>query len=147
MSKSVISLAFLLVVVVLMVSTLLTSTTKGVNANTINILRGGQPQASSSSSGNHTLPGTFERILIVNFENQPLQLTLLHEYFNYVAYKVGALLGQYYAITHPSQPNYLCQIAGDYFGHNSDSNVNVNATTLVDLLEAKVCNIVMIMLE
>jgi len=81
-------------------------------------------------------PGTFERIFIVQYENQPYFLVSLDQYF--VAYaKKGALLTNYYAVTHPSQPNYLAQIGGDFFGHNTDKNVNVSASNLVDLMEAK----------
>lgn len=51
--------------------------------------------------------------------------------------KEGILLTGYYAHTHPSQPNYLASIAGDYFGLNHDGNVRVpeNVSTVVDLLE------------
>ncbi|KAK4140802.1 phosphoesterase family-domain-containing protein [Dichotomopilus funicola] len=51
----------------------------------------------------------------------------------------GILLTRYYAQTHPSQPNYLAAIAGEYFGLNHDDWVRLpeNVTTLVDLLEDK----------
>ena len=38
---------------------------------------------------------------------------------------------------HPSQPNYWTMTAGDYFGHKSDANFDLNVTNIVDLLEAK----------
>jgi phospholipase C len=84
------------------------------------------------------VPGKwFDRILIVNFENFGILKTLQHSYFKYLATQKGSLLSNYYAITHPSQPNYLTQIAGDYFGKNTDDNVDIEATTIVDLLERK----------
>lgn len=51
--------------------------------------------------------------------------------------KEGILLTNYYAQTHPSQPNYIAAIAGDYFGMDHDSVVRVplNVSTVVDLLD------------
>lgn len=47
------------------------------------------------------------------------------------------MLTRYYAHTHPSQPNYLAAIGGDYFGNNHDDYVRIpqNVATVVDLLE------------
>ncbi|KAK3941705.1 putative acid phosphatase [Diplogelasinospora grovesii] len=51
--------------------------------------------------------------------------------------KQGILLTRYYAHTHPSQPNYLAAVGGDYFGLNHDEFVRVpeNVSTVVDLLD------------
>ena len=47
------------------------------------------------------------------------------------------LLTQYYAITHPSLPNYLALIGGDTFGITSDCETcYINQSSLPDLLEA-----------
>lgn len=47
------------------------------------------------------------------------------------------LLTQYYAIMHPSLPNYLAMIGGDTFGVNTNcTDCFVDAPTLVDQLEA-----------
>lgn len=53
--------------------------------------------------------------------------------------KQGILLTQYYGHTHPSQPNYLASVAGDYFGLNHDDTVRIpeNVSTLVDLFDTK----------
>jgi hypothetical protein len=48
-----------------------------------------------------------------------------------------ALLTQYYAITHPSLPNYLALISGDFFGIQSNCvDCFVDGRSLPDLLEA-----------
>ena len=48
-----------------------------------------------------------------------------------------ALLTRYYAITHPSLPNYLALVGGDFFGIQSDCiDCFVSAPSLADLLEA-----------
>jgi len=85
---------------------------------------------------NAIMQKSFERVFIVNFENQPEWLVSSNDAFKRWATK-GVMLSNYYAATHPSQPNYWSQIAGDYFGINSDDNYNLNHTNLMDLLEAK----------
>ncbi|PWY97403.1 hypothetical protein BCV70DRAFT_67092 [Testicularia cyperi] len=49
----------------------------------------------------------------------------------------GVLFDQYYAVTHPSEPNYISSIAGDFFGLADDSfyHIPTNITTLFDLLD------------
>lgn len=53
--------------------------------------------------------------------------------------KQGILQTRYYAHTHPSQPNYLAAIGGDYWGLDHDEVVRVpeNVSTIVDLLDDK----------
>jgi hypothetical protein len=41
----------------------------------------------------------------------------------------------FYGVTHPSEPNYIAQIAGDTFGVNEDAEVLLSAPNLVDQLE------------
>ena len=56
-------------------------------------------------------------------------------YFNKLA-RYYTLLTQYYAITHPSLPNYLAIIGGDTFGITFDcTSCNVNNQSLPDLIE------------
>src|SRR5436309_2172179 len=48
----------------------------------------------------------------------------------------GTLLTSYFAITHPSLPNYLAMLSGDTQGITSDcGGCNVDAANLVDQLE------------
>ncbi len=55
--------------------------------------------------------------------------------FNKLA-RYYTLLTQYYAITHPSLPNYLAIIGGDTFGITFDcTSCNVNNQSLPDLIE------------
>lgn len=51
----------------------------------------------------------------------------------------GILTTRYYAHTHPSQPNYLAAIGGDYFGLNHDDWVRLpeKVATVVDLLDTR----------
>ncbi|MDE2236770.1 MAG: acid phosphatase, partial [Elusimicrobia bacterium] len=49
--------------------------------------------------------------------------------------KDGALLRQYYAVAHPSQPNYLALVSGSTHDVFSDDNVTLDGAQLGDLLE------------
>ncbi|KAM0786985.1 hypothetical protein ACM66B_002403 [Microbotryomycetes sp. NB124-2] len=51
----------------------------------------------------------------------------------------GLLLSSYYGVTHPSEPNYISAVAGDFFGMSDDRFYAIprNVSTIVDLLEAK----------
>lgn len=53
--------------------------------------------------------------------------------------KQGVLLSEYYGLTHPSQPNYIASVGGDYFGLNHDNTIRIpkNVSTIVDLLDTK----------
>jgi phosphatidylinositol-3-phosphatase len=81
----------------------------------------------------------FEHIVLILFENKefgsvignpdmPVYNRLAQEY---------TLLTQFYAVRHPSLPNYIALIGGDTFGITSDCNdCFVNAPSLPDLVEA-----------
>ncbi|KAK4047080.1 hypothetical protein OIV83_005643 [Microbotryomycetes sp. JL201] len=51
----------------------------------------------------------------------------------------GMLMSSYYGVTHPSEPNYVSAVAGDFFGMADDKFYAIpsNVSTVVDLLEAK----------
>ena len=86
-----------------------------------------------------TLVPSFEHIVLILFENKefgtvignpsmPLYNQLADEY---------TLLTQFYAIRHPSLPNYIALIGGDTFGINRDcEDCFVDAPSLPDLIEA-----------
>jgi acid phosphatase len=51
--------------------------------------------------------------------------------------KKGIKLTNYFGVTHPSEPNYMASIVGDYLGmQNDDFNAaDFNVSTVIDLLE------------
>jgi acid phosphatase len=53
--------------------------------------------------------------------------------------KQGILLTNYYAVTHPSEPNYCAVVAGDNFGMDNDdfNAIPANISTVVDLLDTQ----------
>ncbi|KAK9811698.1 hypothetical protein WJX72_008558 [[Myrmecia] bisecta] len=68
---------------------------------------------------------SFDRIVVVILENTNYADALAHPYLKSLTTlqnPTGRLLSNYHAVTHPSQPNYIAQIAGDTFGVGDDGN-------------------------
>jgi phospholipase C len=81
----------------------------------------------------------FKHIIVIFFENHEFDTVIGNSTMpNYNRYAEGAtLLTQYYAITHPSLPNYLAVFGGDTFGISSDCETCfVSAPNLMDQVEA-----------
>lgn len=78
----------------------------------------------------------FKNVIMVVFENENPQPTLNVPFFKQFA-QDGVYFDQTVGEARPSQPNYLAMVAGDTFGVTTDSNVDLNATHLGDLLENK----------
>ncbi|KIX04863.1 uncharacterized protein Z518_05734 [Rhinocladiella mackenziei CBS 650.93] len=53
--------------------------------------------------------------------------------------QMGITLTNYYAVTHPSEPNYCAAAGGDHFGMDNDDfhAIPANVSTVVDLLDTK----------
>jgi phospholipase C len=86
-----------------------------------------------------SLVPSFEHIVLILFENKEFGDVIGNQdmpEFNRLADKY-TLLTQYYAVRHPSLPNYIALIGGDTFGIDSDcKDCFINATSLPDLIEA-----------
>ncbi|KAK7920761.1 hypothetical protein PG985_008783 [Apiospora marii] len=85
------------------------------------------------------VPGrVFDRFISIWLENQNFAQVIQDPDFADLK-RHGILQTRYYANTHPSQPNYLAAVAGDYFGLNHDESVRVpdNVSTVVDLLDTR----------
>jgi outer membrane biosynthesis protein TonB len=78
----------------------------------------------------------FDRYLVIVLENQSYSTVMSNTYFQNLATK-GTLFSSFYAITHPSYPNYLSMVAGSTFGISSNTQVNLQQKSIADLLEAK----------
>jgi hypothetical protein len=81
----------------------------------------------------------FNHIIIIILENQDYANVIgnpLMTIYNKTA-EHYTLLTQFYAITHPSLPNYIALMSGDTFGISSDcTDCFVNSQSLPDLIEA-----------
>ena len=82
----------------------------------------------------------FEHIVIIMFENKEFGTVIgnpLMPNYNRLA-REYTLLTQYYAVTHPSLPNYIALMGGDTFGIDRNcSNCFIDAPSLPDLIEAR----------
>ncbi|KAF9930605.1 hypothetical protein FBU30_000308 [Linnemannia zychae] len=80
----------------------------------------------------------FDHIFIIFLENTNFALAASDPYLSTLASQ-GIALTNYHGLTHPSQPNYIAAIGGDYYGLNNDLDTTIpaNYTTIVDLLEPK----------
>jgi phospholipase C len=81
----------------------------------------------------------FEHIIMIMFENKSFDQVVGSSQlptFNDLA-KKNVLLTQYYALAHPSLPNYIALAGGDTFNITSDCKTcYINAKSLPDLIEA-----------
>ncbi|KAI8329924.1 phosphoesterase family-domain-containing protein [Chlamydoabsidia padenii] len=91
------------------------------------------------TSGVTTAPGRyFDRVVIFIFENENYKTVHNDAYFGKLASKHNGIeLSNYFALTHPSQPNYIGLISGSTSGTFLDFESKINRNSIVDLLEAK----------
>ncbi|KAJ6563890.1 phosphoesterase family-domain-containing protein [Mycena capillaripes] len=98
-----------------------------------------------TSFSNHTLNDkkvvkgkVFNRIIQVWLENTDFETATSTPIFESLASQ-GILFTNYNSVTHPSEPNYIAAMGGDFFGSGDDNMYHIpsNITTVVDLLEDK----------
>ncbi|KAG6375775.1 phosphoesterase family-domain-containing protein [Boletus reticuloceps] len=85
------------------------------------------------------VPGkVFDRFIQIWLENADFVTALADPVFEHLTAQ-GILLTSDYAVTHPSEPNYIASVGGDFFGLASDDLIRIpsNVSTIVDLLELK----------
>ncbi|ELR05681.1 hypothetical protein VC83_05697 [Pseudogymnoascus destructans] len=97
-----------------------------------------QATAKTESPTSHVKGKVFDRFVTIWFENTDFQSAAAEANFDFFA-KKGITLENYFAVTHPSEPNYMAAVGGDYFGLNGDPFIAVpeNVSTVVNLLEDK----------
>jgi acid phosphatase len=85
------------------------------------------------------VPGlVFDRYIAIWLENTDFAGAAADPNFAALT-KQGLQLTNYFALTHPSEPNYVATVGGEYFGMQND-NLNMipqNVSTVVDLLEER----------
>ncbi|KAH9884349.1 phosphoesterase family-domain-containing protein [Xylariomycetidae sp. FL2044] len=89
------------------------------------------------SPTSHVEGKTFDRFVQIFLENQDFEIAAGDPNLAYLATQ-GILLDNYYAITHPSQPNYVAAGGASTHGVLLDNFVRIgeDVETIVDLLEA-----------
>ncbi|CEJ61489.1 Putative Catalytic activity: acid phosphatases also catalyze transphosphorylations (Precursor) [Penicillium brasilianum] len=80
----------------------------------------------------------FNRFVDVWIENTDFSTSAGDKNFEALA-KEGILLTNYFAVTHPSEPNYAASAAGDDFGMDNDDfqQIPANVSTIADLFDTK----------
>ncbi|PQE12836.1 acid phosphatase protein [Rutstroemia sp. NJR-2017a BBW] len=81
---------------------------------------------------------SFDRYVQIWFENTDYDMAAADPNFQFFAEK-GITLQNLFGVTHPSEPNYMAAVGGDYFGLDGDAfeSVPQNVSSVVDLLEEK----------
>ncbi|KAI1844428.1 hypothetical protein JX266_009315 [Neoarthrinium moseri] len=94
--------------------------------------------AKTSSPTSNVKGKAFDRFVVIWLENTDYDLAAGDANLSWLA-KKGITLNGYHAVTHPSEPNYIAAIGGDYFGMQNDNfnQVDANVSTVIDLLEDK----------
>lgn len=85
------------------------------------------------------VPGkVFNRFIQIWLENTNFDVANSSSVFQTLS-KQGITLTNYFALTHPSEPNYVAAVGGDFFGMADDNLYMIpsNISTIVDLLEEK----------
>lgn len=92
-----------------------------------------------SVAAHSTVPGkAFNRFVTIWLENTDYSKAAGDENLQFLA-KKGITLSNYFSVTHPSQPNYIASVSGDYYGINHDDETHLpkNISTVADLLDDK----------
>ncbi|KAH7033673.1 phosphoesterase-like protein [Microdochium trichocladiopsis] len=94
--------------------------------------------AKTNSPTSHVKGKVFDRYVSIWFENTNFEKAKADPNFNFFAQQ-GILLDHFFGVTHPSEPNYIASVAGDYFGMNNDDfwRGDFNVSTVFDLLDHK----------
>lgn len=80
----------------------------------------------------------FNRFVNIWFENQDYETVAADPNFSKMA-EEGILLTNYFATTHPSEPNYCASAGGENFGMDNDDwhQIPANVSTIADLFDTK----------
>ena len=80
----------------------------------------------------------FSHVFVIMMENTGIEALLNNPNAPWInqAVKTYGVAGNYYGVTHPSQPNYIAATAGTRAGVPDDSDVTVDLPNIVDQLES-----------
>jgi phosphoesterase family protein len=90
----------------------------------------------SGASAGPLGPPRVQHVMLVVLENADYDTARAQPFLTTLA-REGALLRQSFAVTHPSQPNYLALTAGTTSGVDSNTPVTLDIPHIGDLLEVK----------
>lgn len=99
-------------------------------------------KAASNATTNHFTSdvdgAAFKRLVVVWLENTDYDKAAGDSDMQWLS-EQGITLDNYWGVTHPSEPNYMASVGGDYFALDDDRFISLpaNVSTVVDLLETK----------
>lgn len=98
--------------------------------------------AASNATTNHFTSevggAAFDRMVVIWLENTDWDKAAGQEDMQWLAAQ-GIVLENYWGVTHPSEPNYIASVGGDYFALDDDRFIALpaNVSSVVDLLDTK----------
>ncbi|KAK3945500.1 hypothetical protein QBC46DRAFT_302541 [Diplogelasinospora grovesii] len=97
-----------------------------------------QATVQPSSPTSNVQGAAFDRIVQIWLENTNFNASAADPNMQWLTSQ-GILLTNYFAVTHPSEPNYAAVVGGDNFGMDNDdfNRFPANISTVVDLLDTK----------
>ena len=78
----------------------------------------------------------FDKVMTIVLENTDYEDAIQQPFLASLGRR-GAVLTQFFAESHPSQPNYIALVSGSTHGVSDDRNVTIDVGHIGDLLEAK----------
>ena len=92
--------------------------------------------AGASGAGN---VGSFKHVFVIMMENTGSDSLLGNPNAPWInqAVQTYGVAGNYYGVTHPSQPNYIASTSGSTNGVADDNDTTIDVPNIVDQLEAK----------
>ncbi|RFU25729.1 hypothetical protein B7463_g10608, partial [Scytalidium lignicola] len=105
---------------------------------TLNTIEASAATATPISPVSNVKGAAFDRIIQIWLENIDYDKGAADANLQFLATQ-GITLSNYYATTHPSEPNYCAVVGGDTFGMDNDNfnRIPANISTVVDLLDTK----------
>jgi hypothetical protein len=98
----------------------------------------GPAHAAASSSTIHSDNGRFKHVFIIMMENTGIEALLGNPNAPWINQEIltTGVAGNYYGVTHPSQPNYIAATSGALNGVTSDNDTTLNVANVVDQLQS-----------
>jgi hypothetical protein len=94
------------------------------------------PEKNPGSAKAQQSAASFKKVFIIVLENTNADDAIKEPFLAEIA-KKGAYLSNFYAITHPSQGNYIAMTSGEKNGSDGNTIKNLDVSHIADLLEAK----------
>ncbi|GAB5585959.1 hypothetical protein Unana1_00859 [Umbelopsis nana] len=120
------------------VSSSASSTTDSSSTDSSSATSTSSAATATGTTSSSTQGKVFKRFLQIWLENNDFETAATLPVYQAIA-EQGILLNNTYAITHPSEPNYVAATGGSNFGIDNDDfyNIPANVSSIFDLLENK----------